>query len=93
MHTARSSSSRGSFRPHLEQARLRPYVEALHIDEAGLTSAIKPLMSKQDREFRAKLSRGVPHNEALLVASRAFNDQMQQLCTQGEQLFCSLCWF
>jgi hypothetical protein len=81
--TARSSSSRGSFRPHLEQARLRPYVEALHIDEAGLTSAIKPLMSKQDREFRAKLSRGVPHNEALLVASRTFNDQMQELCTQA----------
>ena len=62
---------------------MRSYIDALHIDEKALAGAVKPLLKAQDGDFRAKLSRGVPHNEALLESSRAFNEQMQQLCFQA----------
>ena len=77
------SHARCSFRSFTEQASLRSYIDALHIDEKALAGAVKPLLKAQDGDFRAKLSRGVPHNEALLESSRAFNEQMQQLCFQA----------
>ena len=80
---ASSSRSRSDFRPFSERAALRPYVEALRIDEKFLASAVKPLLKAQDQQFRARLARGAVHSEALLEASKAFQEQFQQLCMQA----------
>ena len=76
----RSSRSRGEFRPFLERAALRPYVQQLVIDEAALEQAVKPLMAEGDRAMRRKRQQGMQHNEALLQASRWFSDKMGELC-------------
>ena len=82
MMTSATSSRRprGDFRPSLAKAALRPYVEALAIDEAALARRVKPLLAEGDKKMRQMRLLGTPSSEALLACSREFSDKMTELC-------------
>ena len=64
------SHARCSFRSFTEQASLRSYIDALHIDEKALAGAVKPLLKAQDGDFRAKLSRCASQRSAFRIVAR-----------------------
>ena len=55
-------------------------VAALAIDETIISSKIKPQLAKQDLVMKRLRQEGMPHQEALLKCSRAFQDYIGEIC-------------
>ena len=80
---ASAAHSRGDFRTMRSRGSLRDCASALLLDEVALAGHVKPLLARQDSIFKANLTKGIPHQEALLACSRAFQEEFSKLCMEA----------